>query len=68
MDAKTLSEYFRAPGMASLSTTMEVREFLTLFNSMLVIYRGALGEPVGQSVESHMDKVDWYVKNGHWES
>lgn len=66
MDVKTLSEYFRAPGMASLSTTLEVREFLTQFNSMLVIYRGALGEPVGQSIESYMDKVDWYVKNGDW--
>ena len=66
MDAKTLTEYFRAPGLASPATTMEVREFLIQFNSMLVIYREALGEPVGQSVESHMDKVDWYLKNGDW--
>lgn len=66
MDAKTLTEYFRAPGLATPGTTMEVREFLIQFNSMLVVYREALGEPVGQSVESHMDKVDWYLKNGDW--
>ena len=66
MDAKTLNEYFRAPGLATPATTMEVSQFLAEFNSMLVIYREALGEPVGHSVESHMDKVDWYLKNGDW--
>ena len=66
MDAKTLTEYFRAPGVATPRTTIEVREFLTHFNSMLVVYREALGEPVGQSVESRLDQVNWYLKNGQW--
>jgi len=68
MDSKTLAEYFRAPGLAKLNTSMDVRQFLIQFNEMLLIYRDALGEPTGKSVESHLDTVDWYVKNGDWKS
>jgi len=68
MDSKTLTEYFRAPGLASMSTTMDVSQFLKEFNSMLLIYREALGEPVGKSVEYYIDMGDWYLKNGDWES
>ena len=61
MDKEKLTKWTSAPGLSDLARTQEVYNFLEQFNQMLEIYRAAYGDPLGKSVESHMDTVNWYL-------
>lgn len=67
MTPEQLLEYARMPGYATKERTQDVMDFLVKFQEMLDIYRSAYGEPIGRSVESTIDRVDWYLTNHTFE-
>jgi hypothetical protein len=61
MDSATLIKFSQEPGLMTLEKIQEVKLWLEQFQSMLDIYRPALGDPRGLSVVAYMDKADWYI-------
>ena len=55
-----LLKVFQAPGLASKSEIDEAVEWLTAFQHDLEIYKSALGEPTGFSVQSRLDTLAYY--------
>lgn len=60
MDHQLLIKFAQTPGYCSEQEIDDVLEWLTEFRQCLEIYKAALGEPVGLSVDSHIDKANWY--------
>ena len=60
----TKEQLFRAttePGLMSLEELQEVKIFLINLNDMLNLYKSAIGEPQGQSVDSKLDQLNTMI-------
>lgn len=55
-----LEKFSLEPGLMTHSQILEVKKFLVQFNNDLKIYRKHYGDPIGFSVDSLMDKVEFY--------
>lgn len=60
MDQQLLIKFAQTPGYCCEQEIDDVLEWLVEFRHKLSVYRSALGEPVGLSVDSHIDKANWY--------
>ena len=61
MTKDELIEFFQAPGLSTKEKGEQVREFLTSFKHMLEIYRPVFGDPLGLTVDAHIDTASWYI-------
>ena len=71
-DAALIMKSRQAPGLCSIDEIEEIHEWLKFFYEHLAAYRAVYGEPVGYSVNSAIDKMEWYIKfhqeNPDWAS
>ena len=58
---EVLTKYNKAPGYCSEVEIGIVDEFLDEYRKYRDVYKRVFGhEPIGLTIESQMDKVDWY--------
>ena len=51
-----------APGLCSIDEIKEIHEWVKQFHEHLSAYRAVYGEPIGYSVYSLINKLEWYIK------
>lgn len=57
-----LKKFFNTPGLMSLEELDKAKEFLLKYQEIRDIYLSASGsDPIGLTIESHLEKIDWYI-------
>lgn len=52
-----------SPGLLSKEDIKIVNDWLKEFNTQLIAYKQAFGEPAGYSVDAKIESLNWYEKN-----
>lgn len=60
---ETLLKFGNTPGLCNAGEIDEVFEWLIEFNTHLLAYKAAFGEPAGHSAQGWIDKAKWYKAN-----
>lgn len=60
---EVLLKFGNSPGLCSVDEVDEVFNWLSEFNTHLIAYKAAFGEPAGHSVEVLIAKAKWYKQN-----
>jgi hypothetical protein len=60
---KIIKKFTNTPGKCSVKEVEEVKKFFSKYKTYVKIYKEATNsDVVGLSLESSLDKVDWYIK------
>ena len=62
IDPELLNKFFYAPGLCSIFELAQVKKFLLTYKQHHDIYMSVKhAEPLGETLNVELDKVDWYV-------